>query len=47
VSDDPTTYLRNTFSRPFTNIKWKYTNTWDGKNYKVLDDNRILVGMMQ
>jgi hypothetical protein len=27
VSDDPTTYLRNTFSRPFTNIKWKYTNT--------------------
>jgi hypothetical protein len=27
VSANPTTYLRNKFSRPFMNIKWKYTNT--------------------
>jgi hypothetical protein len=26
VSADQTTYLQNTFSRPFTDIKWKYTN---------------------
>jgi hypothetical protein len=27
VSVGPTTYLQNTFSRPFTDIKWTYTNT--------------------
>jgi hypothetical protein len=27
VCDDPTTYLRNAFSRPFMNIEWKYTNS--------------------